>query len=105
MRLHETTAAPSPPMTDAPLRLDQEAARQHAERPFEDAHALVGDEAMNAGIAHQAFGKGQEHGIVGADEFEHSWGLPFVNFRRFQGNVANRLLPHSPALSIVPRRI
>ncbi len=75
MRLHETTAAPSPPMTDAPLRLDQEAARQHAERPFEDAHALVGDEAMNAGIAHQRFDKGDDDGVVGADEFDH--GLRF----------------------------
>jgi hypothetical protein len=34
--------------------IDEKTAGQHAERAFEDAHTLIGDKAVNAGILHQA---------------------------------------------------
>ena len=51
--------------------VDHDALLQKTDRPFEYAHILIGDEAGNPGIAHQRFDKGDDHGIVGADEFYH----------------------------------
>ncbi|CVI59506.1 hypothetical protein AGR9A_Cc210060 [Agrobacterium salinitolerans str. Hayward 0363] len=49
----------------------QEPSRQKAERPLQNAHRLIGDEAMDAGIPHQAFGEGEQHGVIGSDQFTH----------------------------------
>jgi hypothetical protein len=76
---------------------DQEAPRQEAERSFEYAHVLIGDEASDAGVLHQAFGKGKKDGIIGADQFFHP--ALFSCLKAAGGAI--RLLPPEAPLSIV----
>ncbi|CUX43288.1 hypothetical protein AGR5A_Cc90534 [Agrobacterium genomosp. 5 str. CFBP 6626] len=53
------------------ILFDQKPAGQKTERPLQNAHRLIGDEAVDPGVLHQAFGEGQKHGIVGTDQFTH----------------------------------
>ncbi len=53
------------------ILVNHHASRQNAERAFHDAHVLVGDEKGNAGVAQETFNEGDDHGIIGADEFYH----------------------------------
>src|SRR5690606_31173412 len=61
-------------LEDAPrfrlaVAFDEKAARQHAERAFENAHRLVGDEIMDARLFHQALREREKDGVIGADQF------------------------------------
>src|SRR5690606_31725879 len=49
----------------------EQAARQKAERAFHHAHVLVGDETMNVRRMQQRFDRGDQYGVVGADELMH----------------------------------
>ena len=42
---------------------------KHAERALDDAHILVGDEGGDAGIAKQRLDEGNEHDVIGAQQF------------------------------------
>ncbi|CAN0653602.1 protein of unknown function [Nitratireductor aquimarinus] len=78
----------------------QDALWQDAERPFQNAHVLVGDETGNARIAQQALDEGNDDGIVGADKLEHAATLTvcatavndFVNNRGYPARIRRLLL-------------
>ena len=50
------------------LVVDQDAARQDAERAFQHAHVLVEHHMRDVGALEQRLDRGDQHGIVGADE-------------------------------------
>ena len=52
------------------LCVDHDAARQKAERTFNRAHVLVGDEMRDAFLGQKALDQRDEHEIVGANEFD-----------------------------------
>ena len=52
--------------------VDQNAPRQDAERAFQHAHVLVEHQMMNRRGLQQRFDRGDQHGVVGADEFAHA---------------------------------
>src|SRR3979411_2544102 len=80
------------------LVMDQNPARQHAERALDDAHVLVQHQMMDVGAIEPGADSRQQHNIVGPHQFPQLWLL-------LHGLAArvNRLmpLPHHPALSIV----
>jgi len=82
--------------------MDQDPARQHAERAFDDAHILIQHQVMDIGAIEQRPDSGNQHDIVGSDQFPQLW-LSFVDPASPPVTCINRLmpLPRSPALSIV----
>src|SRR5262245_18219900 len=60
--------------------LDQDAARQDAERALENAHVAVEDELLDAGAFEQRLDGGDQHHVIGTDKFAQflspSSGLP-----------------------------
>jgi octaprenyl-diphosphate synthase len=87
------------------LRINQNAARNHAHRPLQNAHAAVSNQAANAGVAHQAFDKGDEHRVIGTDKIMHGFLLcPFVSSDAYQISsppVSNRRLRQGSGLNNV----
>ena len=64
------------------LVIDQDAARQHAERAFQHAHVLVEHHVRNVGALEQRLDRGDQHRIVGADEFAQRISAPPPLFGR-----------------------
>ncbi|CUX32949.1 hypothetical protein AGR3A_Cc420062 [Agrobacterium tomkonis CFBP 6623] len=60
----------APPLIGT-LLFHKEPSGQKAERTFQNAHRLIGNKAVDAGVLHQAFSEGEQHGIVGTDQFTH----------------------------------
>ena len=71
--------------TTKPMGLGQEAPRriqtigrhhhpalQDAQRTFDNAHVLVGNPRLDAGLAQQRFDKRDENQVVGAEQFFHA---------------------------------
>lgn len=54
-----------------PPLLDQQTTLQKAKRTLHNAHRLIGDEAMNTGILHQALRQRQRDDVIGADKLDH----------------------------------
>lgn len=55
---------------------DQHAARQDAERTFQDAHVAVGNLVRDAGVGQDCPDKGKQDGIVTAKQFFQEQPLP-----------------------------
>ena len=53
------------------LVVDQDAARQDAERAFQHAHVLIEHHMRDVGALEQRLDRGDQHRVVGADEFVH----------------------------------
>ena len=53
--------------------IDHNAPRQHAERAFEHAHVLVQHHMRNVGALQQRLDRGDQHRIVGPNEFVHDF--------------------------------
>lgn len=53
--------------------IHQQAALQHAERSFQNAHGLIGDHRGDPGVAHQAFGKGEQDDVIAANDLMHGF--------------------------------
>ena len=85
--------------------MDQDAARQHAERSLDDAHVLVQHQMMDIGAVEQRADRGNQHDIVGPNQFPQFVTLSFARpgVRRRHRRPVNRYLPlpPQPALSIV----
>jgi hypothetical protein len=52
--------------------MDQDAPRQHAERALDDAHVLVQHQMMDIGAVEQRADSGNQHDIVGPNQFPQS---------------------------------
>jgi len=82
--------------------MDQNAARQHAQRALDDAHVLVQHQMMDIGAIEQRADGGNQHDVVGPNQFPQ---LAFPFMARHGGWAAdiNRFEPLPPqrALSIV----
>jgi len=53
--------------------MDQDPARQHAERAFDHAHVLVQHQMMNIGAVEQGADRRNQHDIVGPNQFPQFW--------------------------------
>src|SRR5207247_6752671 len=84
------------------ILVDQDAARQHAQRPLDDAHVLVQHQMMDIGAVEQRTDRGNQHDIVGPNQFPHVT-LSFSPGCGGSARSVNRYLPlpPQPALSIV----
>ena len=51
------------------ILVDQDAARQDPQRPFDDAHILVQHQVMDIGAIEQRAHGGNQHDIVGSNQF------------------------------------
>src|SRR5947199_9375016 len=57
------------PSLAAVLLMDQNPARQHAERALDDAHVLVQHQMMDVGAVEQGADRRHQHDIVGSQQF------------------------------------
>jgi hypothetical protein len=82
--------------------MNQDTARQDAERSLDDAHVLVQHQMMDIGTVEQRADGGNQHDIVGPDQFPHVT-LSFSPGCDGGARSVNRYLPlpPQPALSIV----
>jgi len=82
--------------------MDQNAARQHAQRALDDAHVLVQHQMMDIGAIEQRADGGNQHDVVGPNQFPQ---LAFPFMARHGGWAADidrfEPLPPQRALSIV----
>ena len=78
-----------------PVARHQHAPRQDAERALHDAHVLVDDGVLDAGLVQERVGKGDEHGVVAAQKLDHR--RQPSRFRAVPAKPVRRI-----ALAIVP---
>ena len=81
VRLPSSTSQASRPASRerAPRRrpvavIDQQPAREGADRAFDHAHVLIGNEAGDAGLPQHRLGEADQHGVVAAQHFTHGSG-------------------------------
>jgi len=64
---------------------DEHPSWQHAERALNDAHILVDDHMLDTRIAQQRFDKGNQHNIIGSEQFVQGNSCRIASKHRYYG--------------------